>query len=293
MDRQLADDDAVLFAAARVARDFAQLPGAPSPDWCERAATALAQAAPDTRAWVAVVRAGVARPPALERSGYADSRGGVCAEPEPSRTLRTLLGSLAWLLESPVRPCIDGLAELAARAPNTVNASALARAGEMVAGVSPVGQPSRDGRAIAILVLWGPSAPSPARSLSLHDLRRILRSAMPVLSDRLRLVMRGGGERAPWLSGREQRVLDLLTRGHSVPEIADFLGRSQHTVHDYVKTLHRKLGTTSRGCLVARALGYAGDQLSTRPAGGAAACGGPMLAFRTDGRTAFVDHGLF
>ncbi|MEM7623097.1 MAG: LuxR C-terminal-related transcriptional regulator [Planctomycetota bacterium] len=62
-----------------------------------------------------------------------------------------------------------------------------------------------------------------------------------------------------WLTAREQQVLRYLSFGMSVREIADELGRSPHTVHDHVKSLHRKLGASSRGELVARALGFSGE----------------------------------
>ncbi len=59
------------------------------------------------------------------------------------------------------------------------------------------------------------------------------------------------------LTSREQEILDKLTLGLSVRVIADDLGRSPHTVHDHVKSLHRKLNASSRGQLIARALGHA------------------------------------
>ena len=59
------------------------------------------------------------------------------------------------------------------------------------------------------------------------------------------------------LTTREQEILDKLTLGLSVRVIADELGRSPHTVHDHVKSLHRKLNASSRGQLIARALGHA------------------------------------
>jgi DNA-binding CsgD family transcriptional regulator len=293
MDRKLADDDAALFAAARVARDFAQLPGAPSPDWCQRAAAALAHAGPRTRAWIAVVRAGGDRAPTVERAGYADEQGRTLAHAESARTLRLLTKHLAWALQPPARLGVHAMAELAARAPDTALALRLAQQGELVVGLSPLARAARDEPVMVLLALWGPEPAEPAGPLSVQDLRRVLRSAMPVLSDRLRLALGGGDERAPWLSGREHRVLDLLIRGLTVPEIADLLDRSQHTVHDYVKTLHRKLGTSSRGGLVARALGFAGERTALPAPGSMTPLRGPMLAFRTDGRTAFVDHGVF
>jgi DNA-binding CsgD family transcriptional regulator len=58
------------------------------------------------------------------------------------------------------------------------------------------------------------------------------------------------------LTHREREVLDHLALGKSVKEIASDLARSPHTVHDHVKSLHRKLNASSRGELIARALGH-------------------------------------
>ncbi len=58
------------------------------------------------------------------------------------------------------------------------------------------------------------------------------------------------------VTAREEQILQLLTLGHSVREIAEHLRRSKHTVHDHVKSLHRKLGAKSRGALIARYLGH-------------------------------------
>lgn len=57
------------------------------------------------------------------------------------------------------------------------------------------------------------------------------------------------------LTACEVRVLELLVEGRTVREIATEICRSPHTVHDHVKRLHRKLGATSRGELISRALG--------------------------------------
>ncbi len=58
------------------------------------------------------------------------------------------------------------------------------------------------------------------------------------------------------LTPKEVAILDLLIDGLSVAEIAEKLGRSPHTVHDHVKSLHHKLGVRRRGHLVSRALGH-------------------------------------
>lgn len=57
------------------------------------------------------------------------------------------------------------------------------------------------------------------------------------------------------LSPLEERVMQMLATGHGVPLIAEKLARSKHTIHDHVKSLHRKMGINTRAELVARALG--------------------------------------
>ncbi len=59
-----------------------------------------------------------------------------------------------------------------------------------------------------------------------------------------------GMQARKWLTDRERVVLDRLVEGRSVSEIAQTLGRSKYTVHDQVKSLHRKLGVRSRAALV-------------------------------------------
>lgn len=85
-----------------------------------------------------------------------------------------------------------------------------------------------------------------------------LESVMPALARRA--VMAIGPDPtdgAQWLTQREQIILQHLLLGKSVRNIATELGRSPHTVHDHVKSLHKKLNASSRGELVARALGHA------------------------------------
>lgn len=48
------------------------------------------------------------------------------------------------------------------------------------------------------------------------------------------------------LSPRELEVLALIGQGLSLPEIAEVLGRSPHTVHDHRKAIGRKLGVDDR-----------------------------------------------
>lgn len=64
------------------------------------------------------------------------------------------------------------------------------------------------------------------------------------------------------ITRREQAVLEELTLGRTVREIAERLDRSPHTVHDHVKALHRKLNANSRGELIARYLGFSLEEES-------------------------------
>jgi len=85
----------------------------------------------------------------------------------------------------------------------------------------------------------------------------VVRAMMPHIVQRASLAF--GRERSTpgnRLTQREQLVLEHLTLGKSVKQIASDLARSPHTVHDHVKSLHRKLNASSRGELIARALGH-------------------------------------
>lgn len=88
----------------------------------------------------------------------------------------------------------------------------------------------------------------------------MLRAVLPLLARRAGLAF-GPEVSSPLtrLTSREQEVLEHLALGKSVKEIAEDLARSPHTVHDHVKSLHRKLNASSRGELIARSLGHLED----------------------------------
>jgi len=124
-------------------------------------------------------------------------------------------------------------------------------ASDVIVGAARLGklEPGR-----AIIVQIGLTAPG-VRAKPEH--LAVLEAVLPLLVKRALLAI--GSRRsttARWLTSREQQVLEELTLGKSVRQIADEIGRSPHTVHDHVKSLHRKLNASSRGELVARALGY-------------------------------------
>lgn len=86
----------------------------------------------------------------------------------------------------------------------------------------------------------------------------VVQSVLPLLVARAQMayINAGSDTAAETLTVREHEVLELLAMGRTVKQIAETLSRSPHTVHDHVKSLHRKLGASSRGELVARALGH-------------------------------------
>jgi DNA-binding CsgD family transcriptional regulator len=87
----------------------------------------------------------------------------------------------------------------------------------------------------------------------------VMAACLPALRKRLLTAIGDDPpERQKWLTPREELILWYLVAGKKVPQIAQELHRSIYTVHDHVKSLHRKLGASNRGQLVARALGHLG-----------------------------------
>lgn len=128
--------------------------------------------------------------------------------------------------------------------------------GDSMLGLSPIGDPA-GGRVMLVQI----ASTEPGRRFAPAEVQA-LAALLPALVRRTVLAL--GDERAEetrWLTIREQIVLDHLILGKSVRQIADDLERSPHTVHDHVKSLHRKLNASSRGELIARALGHAAADL--------------------------------
>jgi len=90
------------------------------------------------------------------------------------------------------------------------------------------------------------------KAFSVRDRRIIwlfLREIRRLLGNKL---VRFGRPNPYGLSPRMRQVLSLLAEGQSEKQVAETLKISPHTVHDYVKMLHRRLGVSSRGELLAR-----------------------------------------
>jgi DNA-binding CsgD family transcriptional regulator len=82
-----------------------------------------------------------------------------------------------------------------------------------------------------------------------EELLSILRSSAPWLFAE-GATPGGAGAR---LSPRERETLRLLRTGTPEKAVAERLGISRHTAHQYVKSVYKKLGVTSRAELISRA----------------------------------------
>jgi DNA-binding CsgD family transcriptional regulator len=72
-----------------------------------------------------------------------------------------------------------------------------------------------------------------------------------LLSHLGRTLVRTPGEAVARLPRRLRQTLDCLVAGDSEKQVALRLGLSRHTVHAYIKALHRRLGVSSRAELLA------------------------------------------
>jgi len=250
-----------LELVAELASAIGRLPAAPTQDWCEEAARVIREIRP--WAIVSVTIAGVESQGEiryLEATGAVgtDSKGrDLGGQPIHPDNLIALGWSLAEGVDQAQAcnlrslPCAAGWADSHA-------ARRWARFGvsDLTIALAPVpaGVPFR-----TLVVEIGLCADD--RPFS-HTELSVLRAALPLLARRAALAY-GPELTSPLtrLTLREQEVLEHLTIGKSVKEIAEDLGRSPHTVHDHVKSLHRKLGASSRGELIARALGRLGVDL--------------------------------
>lgn len=277
-------DDRVV-RVAHIARDLAHLPGAATPDWCQRAAEVLTRHDPSTRAWVAAVAPGGSPSDRrAEAAGYAEGAD-LARDPTPERLALAMARAVFDTLDDLDRPDVVSVGQLLRLVHRPPRGVTILRAHQhIIVGVAEVEPPTDLTPHPRLLLICWDRPTDPPEPDAPDDLRPVLESVLPVARDRLRQALGNGECDNPWLSRCEQRVLDMLTRGMSVPEIAQALGRSPHTIHDQVKRLHAKLGARTRGALLSRVLGHHPlpdlpvRVVRNRP---------PTLAFRT---SAYVDH---
>ncbi len=297
-----------IVRAAHIARDLSHLPGAATPDWCQRAAETFTRHDPSTRAWVIVVEPkGTRLDRQTESTGFAAGATARTERTPPERLALAFIRSVLKTLPDLDLPGVvsgDQLLKLLQHPFRGIvhlrrHAHMLVGVAEVEPGVELPPDPASVPR--LLLIFWDrpPERPHSRRTkrdtaglksgarrgcVAPEDLRLILGSVLSVAQDRLRQALGNGETDNPWLSVCEQRVLDMLTTGMSVPQIAKTQGRSPHTVHDHVKRLYAKLGANSRGELLARVLGNTPRVPLPTPV---VRRQRPMLAFRT---SAYVDH---
>ena len=93
-----------------------------------------------------------------------------------------------------------------------------------------------------------------------------LRAAMRRIAHRARLAFASEpGVVTEPLNIRESEVLESLARGKTIRQIAAEMHRSTHTVHDYLKSMHRKVGVGCRAELIARAAGRCEPRTTATP----------------------------
>jgi DNA-binding CsgD family transcriptional regulator len=239
-----------LEALVETVRWICELPAVATQDWCSRAAECVSRLRPNTIACVTL--------------GEIDAQGQLlrleASGAHPDRPAREALEGrrgLGWSMDEPVGGA--GVAALLReRVPfGTFADSKPGRrwanlgATDLMVAIAPVGDPASP-RRLAVEIASTEGAPRFDRG----ELA-ILAAAIGELARRARLAFgREATDPALWITPREQRILEQLTYGKTVKQIAEDMARSPHTIHDHVKSLHRKLRVKSRGELIARTLGH-------------------------------------
>jgi DNA-binding CsgD family transcriptional regulator len=263
---------------------IAHLPGVPTLDWCDRAAAAITRVHHpsvacvtlgriDARGLIAtreLVGAAASDPASCVSvdpvTGHAviGPRGSVAAPASPNDldylrsnirigdALGWSLGPLSEGLWSTATATSQHLLSTRGQGPLFRRWEWLAPSEVLLAGVSiPARSP---GRLLLIELAIPGKGP-----LDVTREEAVLAAALPMLRHRLANAFGlEEGDEHRWLTPREELVLWRLVEGMKVPAIAAELHRSVYTVHDHVKSLHRKLNASNRGQLVSRALGHLG-----------------------------------
>lgn len=276
MNTQTREGSGALRSAVRVAEGICALPAVATQDWCDRAAAALL---PIVGSGVAISmiaqideRGAIQRQEATGVAGAAvaeitttvgrTSSGASTIAIDPNdaglvraRTSLAQARELSWT-PGPLSSGHVKVGTVLVLSPTPASQSVVARRwdavqhGTIILGAAALGSHGR-----VLIVEIAPTGAA-AQHQPDHELA-VLESVLPLLARRaVTAIGSDPAEHAAWLTQREQIILQHLLLGKSVREIAGELGRSPHTVHDHVKSLHRKLNASSRGELVARALGH-------------------------------------
>lgn len=250
------------------------LPAVPTHDWATQAANALALIAPSATAGVLIAHldpsTGALRPISTGVSGtHAGSRT------LPIFTLNTQSESLhhAYAIQDKLeritslgfdipdqafqRGLVSPISLLHSRWQATQIGEIFAATSDQspVLTIIPITHEHTGFVLIAAIAMDAQQSPS-TRPQSIDQLAQTLGQLLPLLSRKAKAALEHVTNPKAWLTDREHQILDQLIIGHSVRVIADNLDRSSHTVHDHVKNLHKKLSASSRGELIAKALGH-------------------------------------
>mgnify|MGYP004451168847 CR=1 FL=1 len=259
-----------LSQCSRVAAQIARLPGVATPDWCEVAGRTLLRICPDS-----IVSVTIAEGPG-PGNGRGDSLSilatGAASDSQTMASHRIHPDSatdLGWTLsEAPhvgpagAHPRVAKLRDLPSwsRWPVTPSGKRWAKLGIRELLCADIALPDGpDGRELLVEVGSGNAMQRFERGEA-----EMVSAVLPVLAERAAMAF--GKDFTQTLTSREQLILVELVSGASVREIAERIDRSPHTVHDHVKSLHRKLNASSRGELVSRYLGFhASSPAAARP----------------------------
>lgn len=239
------DSEAVATAALRIAWALSRVPALPVPDLAERLAGAIAHLC------------GVDGAVLLQIGRLAEPGGWVCESVGwAGRACRitnvaTKPGGIPW----PSVPRLGGASVFLVSEPDPDQACwrwAAERFASVNLGVALAGLAcTRRVGALTLTVQFGCSD-ADREGGGTAARAALLRQTLPWMHAIAHAAL-GLGDDGPgraWLTDRELLVLEKLVEGRSVSEIAESLGRSRFTVHDQVKSLHRKLGVHTRAALV-------------------------------------------
>jgi DNA-binding CsgD family transcriptional regulator len=264
---------AAAVLTSQVMQQISELPGVAVLDWCDRAASALARMHHPALATVTVGQVDARCVlTSLEISGVGASvpiAERPTTEIMPRVDMQTLRDGvhegdwIGWAFQplTPGQYHVDSMklgpaGQRRPASPLSMRWDAMS-GGELIVGAVGL-QGTVPGRVLLVeMSMLGVSAADVARN------QAVMGAVLPLLG--IKYVNAIGpvpADRHSWLTPREETILWKLVAGKKVPQIAMDLHRSVYTVHDHVKSLHRKLGATNRGQLVSRALGHLGPLIN-------------------------------
>ena len=248
-----------LQSVARAAGAIARLPAVPTQHWCQDASTAVQHIRPSSFVLTTVL----SHDSAEDGAPIIEATGGIApaassGKDDLARMHGDGVGAPGWRIADVLqgeRTSTARLRDIASSSswPLTLAGKRWKRLGvnELLVGAGCL-HPENSNRVLIVELGAGADYPPFAQSDTL-----LLAAMLDLLTARAAAAFGYMPvSAASTVTPREEEILELLTLGYSVREIAERLKRSKHTVHDHVKSLHRKLGASSRGALIARFLGH-------------------------------------